>query len=235
MSISKVNIEEANSHLRKLHKKVFELENRIQMQALHVEELQKANSQLQHQLSTVTQERARESQRLEEAENHVQQLLEAAGERDAAVLKLEKKARLFYEVVEHRPAIARILEVLEELSIQGVENGVEGGGEGEAGGEGSSGNSAGKEGKGVTATETSVNGSGADVEATQGHRVGSPRVTFQDDVGPPAQIIHVEMPHTGPAENQRPGDVTASSADATSEGNHHKANANGNVVKPNTL
>ena len=124
MSISKVNIQEANSHLRKLHKKVFELENRIQMQAMHVEELQKANRQLQHQLSQgekVVGERdetiAELSQRLEEAESHVQQLLEAAQERDTAVLQMEKKSRLFYEVVEHRASIARILEVLEELSV----------------------------------------------------------------------------------------------------------------------
>lgn len=233
-----MNIQEANSHLRKLHKKVFELENRIQMQALHVEELQKANTQLQQQLSTVTQERAKEvgelSQRLEEAENHVQQLLEAAGERDAAVLKLEKKARLFYEVVEHRPAIARILEVLEELSIQGMENGEwQGKGKEEEGptGEGSSGNSAGKEGEGIIPTETGA----VDVGATQDHlpRVGSPRVTFQDDIGPPARVIHMETPHTRPTESQRSADGTDSSADTTSEGNHQKAS--GNVMKPNTL
>lgn len=120
-SISKVNIEEANSHLRKLHKKVFELENRIQMQALHVEELQKVNAQLQQQLGKVTRQSALEiselTQRLENSEGRVQRLLGAAQERDATVLQLEKKARLFYEVVEHRTAISHILEVLEELSI----------------------------------------------------------------------------------------------------------------------
>lgn len=91
------------------------------MQALHVEELQKANTLLQRHLTKVTQESSKEvgelRQRLEESENHVQQLLEAAHERDSAVLQLEKKARLFYEVVEHRSSIARILEVLDELSI----------------------------------------------------------------------------------------------------------------------
>lgn len=126
MSISKVNIQEANSHLRQLHKKIFELENRIQMQALHVEELQKANTALQQQLQETTREEvgkkdatiAELGQRLEESEKRVQQLLASAQERDMAVLKLEKKARLFYEVVEHQSSLARILEVLEELRGQ---------------------------------------------------------------------------------------------------------------------
>lgn len=129
MSISKVNIQEANSHLRQLHKKVFELENRIQMQALHVEELQKTNLQLQKQLKKLTNESTQQlrekesviselSQRLEESDNHVQQLLEAAHERDTTLVKLESKARLFYEVAEHRSSLSRIVEVLDELSIE---------------------------------------------------------------------------------------------------------------------
>lgn len=99
------------------------------MQAMHVEELQKANTHLQQQLNRAHQDGKRElaekdatitdlSRRLEEAESQVQQLLDAAQERDSAVLKIEKKARLFYEVVEHRSTIARILDVLEELSIK---------------------------------------------------------------------------------------------------------------------
>ena len=137
MSISKVNIEEANAHLRKLHKKVFELENKIHMQALHVEELQQANVHLQQQLKKAT--KASEgslaekgatvselTQRLEESEKHVQQLLEAAQERDATIVKLEKKARLFYEVVEHRSSIARVLQVLDELSLPSEEGEGEG-------------------------------------------------------------------------------------------------------------
>ena len=130
-SISKVNIEEANSHLRKLHKKVFELENRIQMQALHVEELQKANTQLSQQLGKITRQSALEiselTQRLENSEGRVHQLLEAAQERDTTVLQLEKKAQLFYKVVEHRSAISHILEVLEELSVPDEDDGGGGG------------------------------------------------------------------------------------------------------------
>lgn len=57
------------------------------------------------------------TQRLQESESRVHQLLEAAEVRDATMMKLETKARLFYEAVEHKPALARILEVLEELSI----------------------------------------------------------------------------------------------------------------------
>ena len=57
------------------------------------------------------------TRRLQESESRVHQLLEAAEVRDATMMKLEAKARLFYEVVEHKPALARLLEVLEELSI----------------------------------------------------------------------------------------------------------------------
>ena len=99
------------------------------MQAMHVEELQKANTHLQQQLNKAQQDGKRElaekdatitelNHRLEEAQSQVQQLLDAAQERDSAMLKIEKKARLFYEVVEHRSTIARILDVLEELSIK---------------------------------------------------------------------------------------------------------------------
>ena len=58
------------------------------------------------------------TRRLQESESRVHQLLEAAEVRDATMMKLEAKARLFYEVVEHKPALARLLEVLEELSIE---------------------------------------------------------------------------------------------------------------------
>ena len=128
MSLNKVNIQEANTHLRQLYKKVCELENKIQMQAMNMEELQKTNLQLQKQLHQVSQKNAKElnekdstitelKKQLEESEKRVQQLLESAQERDSTVLKLEKKARLFYEVIEHRSSIERILEVLNELSI----------------------------------------------------------------------------------------------------------------------
>ena len=132
MSLTKLNIDEANAHLRQLHKRVFELENQIQMQALHVEELQNTNLHLQQQLKKTTREHAEAlkekdglvselTQRLEESEEQVQQLLEAAQERDAAVSKLEKKARLFYEVVEHRSSLSCILAVMDELSVQDSE------------------------------------------------------------------------------------------------------------------
>ncbi len=137
MSLSKVNIEEANSHIRKLHKKIYELENKIQMQGLQVEELQKTNHQLHQQLITVSRERDQETakkeeiildltRQLEDSDKRVQQLLQSAEVRDNVVLDVEKKARLFYEVVEHRSSLARILEVLDELEAKeddGVETG----------------------------------------------------------------------------------------------------------------
>ena len=121
MSYSRVNIEEANKHLKQLHQRVLELENQVQTQSTQAEELRKANLELQQRLEETTSEKdARISQlteKLNQSESHVQQLLEAAQERDAAVLKLEKKARLFYEVVEHKSSLARILQVMEELSV----------------------------------------------------------------------------------------------------------------------
>ena len=41
------------------------------------------------------------TRRIQESESRVHQLLEAAEVRDATMMKLEAKARLFYEVVEH--------------------------------------------------------------------------------------------------------------------------------------
>ena len=121
MSYSRVNIEEANKHLKQLHQRVVELENQVQVQSTQAEELRKNNLELQQRLEETTSERdARISElteKLDQSESRVQQLLEAAQERDAAVLKLEKKARLFYEVVEHKSSLSRILQVMEELSV----------------------------------------------------------------------------------------------------------------------
>lgn len=146
------------------------------MQALHVDELQEANTQLQRQLNKVTRESAHAvgelSQHLEEAESHVQQLLEAAQERDSAVLQLEKKARLFYEVVEHRSSIARILEVLEELSVSQEEDSP-------------SEDSAGIEDKAVTATGTGV----------EEHEV---------DTGPQPTTLYCPYPTSPQGKNEHP-------------------------------
>ena len=78
------------------------------------------------------------TQRLQESESRVHQLLEAAEERDATLVKLETKAQLFYEAVEHRTALSRILEVMEELSVgtEAVKDGTPGGRRGEGGGRG---------------------------------------------------------------------------------------------------
>lgn len=84
-----------------------------------------------HQVAELTQ-------RLQESESRVHQLLEAAEERDATMVKLETKAQLFYEAVEHRTALSRILEVMEELSVgtEAVEDGTPGGRRGGGGGGG---------------------------------------------------------------------------------------------------
>lgn len=107
--------------MKQLHQRVIELENQVHMQSIHAEELRKTNLELQQRLKESNSEKnARISElteQLRQSESHVHQLLEAAEERDAAVWKLEKKARLFYEVVEHKSSLARILEVMEELSV----------------------------------------------------------------------------------------------------------------------
>lgn len=121
MSYSRVNIEEANKHLKQLHQRVIELENQVQAQSTLTEELRKTNLELQQRLEETTSEKdahiSELTEKLDQSERRVQQLLEAAQERDDAVLKLEKKARLFYEVVEHKSSLARILQVMEELSV----------------------------------------------------------------------------------------------------------------------
>lgn len=125
--MSKLNptsIREANEHLRQLHDRIYELESKLQLQALHIEEVQRKNIDLNRQLRQEREDKkqalaAKEEEKVEAIERleaQVQKLLGAAEERDAAMLKLESRSRLFYEVAEHRFALSRILEVLEEVS-----------------------------------------------------------------------------------------------------------------------
>ena len=129
MSVNKVSIKEANDHLKQLHGRVIELENQVQMRALHAHELERANADLHKKLQELEEQKntelsAREAeisnltQRLALSEGRVQALLEAAEGRDRLVVQLETKARLFYEAVEHRESLKRILDVLEELDKQ---------------------------------------------------------------------------------------------------------------------
>ncbi len=124
---SRTNIKEANEHLKQLHQRVFELDNQLQLQAIHLEELQRTNAELQHKSQEARRERERETEakdsqiaeltrRLQQTEEYVQTLLETAQERDAMLVKLEKKARLFYEVVEHKSVLAKMVKIMEELS-----------------------------------------------------------------------------------------------------------------------
>ena len=131
--MNKLNIKEANDHLKQLHRKVFELENQVQMHALHTQELERSNRELQERLEAAQRQREEElaakdaqitelSGKLSECESQVQVLLQAAEERDVLVLKLESKARLFYEAVEHRAALGRIVQVMDDLHHQREES-----------------------------------------------------------------------------------------------------------------
>ena len=125
-SLSKTNIKEANDHLQKLHQRIFELETQLQLHSLHVEDLQQTNTELQRQLAanrestaSLLKEKEREigelKSQLEAKDLQVQRLLAGAEERDAVMLKLEEKSRVFYEVAEHRTSLAQILRVLEDI------------------------------------------------------------------------------------------------------------------------
>lgn len=127
--MNKLNIKEANEHLKQLHRKVFELENQVHMHTLHTQELERTNAELRERLKAAEQKRERElaakeaenediRKKLSECESRVDVLLQAAEEQDKLVVGLEKKARLFYEVVEHRAALGRIVEVLDDLHKQ---------------------------------------------------------------------------------------------------------------------
>ena len=129
MKMNKLNIKEANEHLKQLHRRVIELENQVHMHALHSQELEKTNAELRARLGAAELSRERELEakeaqcaelhsRMRECETRVDVLLSAAEERDRLVDDLEAKARLFYEVVEHRGALGRIVEVLEEIYKQ---------------------------------------------------------------------------------------------------------------------
>lgn len=127
--MNKLNIKEANEHLKQLHRKVFELENQVHMHTLHTQELERTNVELRERLKATEQNRERELaameaqnaqvlRQLHECENRVDVLLKVAEERDDLVEQLEKKAQLFYEVVEHRGALSRMVEILDELHRQ---------------------------------------------------------------------------------------------------------------------
>lgn len=124
--MNKLNIKEANEHLKQLHRKVFELENQVHMHTLHTQELERTNTELRKRLEATEQSKKKElaakeaqnaelHQRLSECESRVDVLLEVAEEHDRLVEKLEKRAQLFYEVVEHRSALGRIVEVFDEI------------------------------------------------------------------------------------------------------------------------
>lgn len=93
------------------------------MQAMHIDELQQKNAELIQLLRQERDEKnkvlaAKEETSQESARREIQlqELLKAAEERDAAMMKLEARSRLFYEVAEHKFALTRILEVLDEVS-----------------------------------------------------------------------------------------------------------------------
>lgn len=122
--MNKSSIREANEHLQKLHSRIYELESKLQLQAMHIEELQRKNTELTEQLrqereehdSLMAAKEEESSRAISRLETQLQKLLESAEERDAAMIKLEAKSRLFYEVAEHKYALSRILELLEEVS-----------------------------------------------------------------------------------------------------------------------
>lgn len=71
-----------------------------------------ADAKLREKEGEVTELRGQ----LEEKEEQVQRLLLTAEDRDQALIKMEAKTRVFYEVTEHKTALAQILRVLEEIS-----------------------------------------------------------------------------------------------------------------------
>ena len=109
MSLNKSTIKEANDHLKQLNQRVYELETQLQLQAMNVEDLQRLNGQLKKEVADLKKQVA-------EKEAHLQTLLASAEERDKLLNKLELKTRLFYEVAEHKTTLARILQVLDEVT-----------------------------------------------------------------------------------------------------------------------
>lgn len=82
MSLNKLNIKEANDHLKQLHQRVYELENQVHMQNMHAEELQKSNLELQHRLQEILREKEEASHRLQEI---LREKEEASRRKDAQV------------------------------------------------------------------------------------------------------------------------------------------------------
>ncbi len=115
-SLSKTNIKEANEHLKQLHQRIYDLETQLQLHAIHVEDLQKSNNELKKQLSKERVEKEELEKKMTSKDKLLETLLSSAEEKDEAMIKMEDKSRLFYELVEHRGALEHILHVLDEVS-----------------------------------------------------------------------------------------------------------------------
>lgn len=66
MSLNKLNIKEANDHLKQLHQRVYELENQVHMQNMHAEELQeifREKEEASHRLQEILREKEEASRR----------------------------------------------------------------------------------------------------------------------------------------------------------------------------
>ena len=133
--IPKLTIREANEHLQRLHDHNHELEERLKAEGSLLEEAEREKEELQQNIRELQRQHeeamrasaaevAELKSRAEKAEGQVRRLLDAARERDVAVTRLEEKARLFYEVVEHRPVLRRIVDLLDELGANGSSSSV---------------------------------------------------------------------------------------------------------------
>ena len=96
------------------------------MHTLHTQEMERANAELRTRLKATELAKERElaeketqnaemRRRLKECESRVDVLLEVAEERDKLVERLDARAKLFYEVAEHRAALGRIVEVFDKI------------------------------------------------------------------------------------------------------------------------
>ena len=115
-TLSKTNIKEANEHLKQLHQRIYDLETQLQLHALHVEDLQKSNSELKRQLTQAKAEKEEMKKKIKSKDELLENLLASAEEKDKAMIRMEEKGRLFHELVEHKGSLERILQVLDEVS-----------------------------------------------------------------------------------------------------------------------
>ena len=106
---SSSNIKEANEHIQALHKRVYELESQLQMHVLHIEELEKKNTDLQRLVIVKDEEIVKSRLNLTNLES---KLAETQSANVTNLEEIQTKAKLFDELLVHKSVLESVIGLL---------------------------------------------------------------------------------------------------------------------------